>query len=324
MITAALLFLALQQGVAAPPRVQMGVAVQPETVTVGDPFRVTIRIRAPEGATIEFPAAPDSAGDVEALDSRQVRTTAATGAVEQTAVYRLVAWNVGHVPLSLADVRVRMPGGDQRASLADLAVEVRSVLPADSALRVPRPQRPPIVAPIPWWVWALLALAIAALLWLLVWLWRRRRRRAAPALVVDPFEAAQREFARVEALGLVDAGERGRYAALIVDVVREYLAARIGGAPLSLTSRELLVAVRDRRSVPAARLAPLLEEVDQVKFARRAVSVDRAREIGREARAIVTETERAEAERLERERAAAERERAAAGREEAGSRGRAA
>lgn len=308
----ALLLLALQQGAAATPRVQMGVAVQPETVTVGDPFRVTIRVRAPEGATIEFPAGPDSAADVEALDTRQVRPSAVTGAVEQTAVYRLVAWNVGRVSLALPDVRVQLPGGDQRASLADLSVEVRSVLPADSALRVPKPPRPPLVAPVPWWIWALLAAAAVALLWLLVWLWRRRRRRPPPALVVDPFETAQREFARVEALGLVDAGERGRYAALMADVVRDYLAARVGGAPLSLTSRELIAAIRGRRSVPAARLEPLLEEVDQVKFARRAVTLDRAREIGREARAIVADTERAEAERAKREREAAEREQSAA------------
>ncbi len=300
----ALLLLALQPGATSTPRVQMGVDVQPDTVTVGDPFRVTIRVRAPEGAAIEFPAGPDSAADVEALDTRQVRPSAATGVIEQTAVYRLVAWDVGRVPLALPDVRVRLPAGDQRASLADLAVEVRSVLPADSALRVPKPQRPPLVAPIPWWIWALLAAAAIALLSLLIWLWRRRRRHPPPALVVDPFEAAQREFARVEALGLVEAGERGRYAALIVDVVRDYLAARVGEAPLSLTSRELLAAIRNRRSVPVARLDPLLEEVDQIKFARRAVSVERAREIGREARAIVADTERAEAARAERERAA--------------------
>ena len=305
MIAAALLLVVLQQGAPTPARVQMGIVVRPETVTVGDPFRVSVRVRAPAGATIEFPAAPDSAADVEALDTRRVAPAAPGAAVEQTADYRLVAWNVGRVPLELPDVVVRLAGGGvQRVSLADAAVEVRSVLPADTALRVPKPPRPPLVAPTPWWVWALLAAAVAALLWILYRLWRRRRGRGAPALVVDPYDAAQREFARVEALGLVDAGERGRYAALMVDGVRDYLAARFGAAPLSLTSRELLAALRDVRSVPAARLAPLLEEVDQVKFARRAVSVERARDVGREARAIVADTERAEQARLESERVA--------------------
>jgi hypothetical protein len=317
MIGAVVVALLLQQGAApgrATPRpdadasrLRMGIVVQPETVTVGDPFRVVVRVRAPVGATIDFPQSPDSAGDVEALDTPRVDTVTVADAVDHTAHYRLVAWNVGRVAVGLPDVRVRTAGGERTLSLAGLAIEVRSVLPADSALRIPKPQRPPIAAPIPWWVWALLALAALALVALLVWLWRRRRGRRPPALVVDPYDAAQREFARVEALGLVDAGERGRYAALMVDVLREYLAARVDGAALSLTSRELLAALRGHREVPAPRLAPLLEEVDHVKFARRAVTPERAREIGREARAIVGETEKAERERAERARADAAR-----------------
>jgi hypothetical protein len=309
MIAPFLAALLLQQGAAAQPGaaapLQMGIVVQPETVTVGDPFRVAVRVRAPAGATVDFPQAPDSTGDVEALDTPRIDSIAIAGGTDRTAIYRLVAWNVGRVAIALPDVRVRTPDGERTLSLAGLAVDVRSVLPADSALRVPKPQRPPLAAPVPWWVWALLALAALALLALLVWLWRRRRRRPPATLVVDPYAAAQREFARVEALGLVDAGERGRYAALMIDVVRDYLAARLGDAALSLTSRELLAALRGRRTVPAARLAPLLEEVDQVKFARRPLSPERAREIGREARALVGDIEKAE--RAERERAAAAR-----------------
>ena len=289
-----LLLLALQQGGAPAPRVQMGVAVQPETVTVGDPFRVTVRVRAPAGATIEFPAAPDSGGAVEALETARIEDEVVAGAVERRAIYRLVAWDVGRVAIGLPDVVVRLPDGTQRAPLGDVAVQVRSVLPQDSALRVPKPPRPPIATPVPWWAWAAIALAALALLALLVWLWRRLRRRRGrgPALVVTPYDAAQREFARIEGLGLVDAGERGRYAALMADVLREYLAGRIAGARLSLTSRELVAAVRDRESVPAARLEPLLREVDEVKFARRPISAERAREVGREARSIVADVER--------------------------------
>jgi hypothetical protein len=39
--------------------------------------------------------------------------------------------------------------------------------------------------------------------------------------------------------------------------------------------------------MPVDRLAPVLDESDMIKFARRAVSTERAREIAREARAIV-------------------------------------
>jgi hypothetical protein len=163
---------------------------------------------------------------------------------------------------------------------------VQSVLPADSAQRVPKPPRPLFEFGTPlWWLWAAIAAAILLLL-LLLW-WLRRRRRTAPALVVDPYERAEREFKRIEALALVDAGERGRYVALMVEVLRDYLAARYAAGQLSHTSTELVVALRGESALPQDRLARLLAETDLIKFARRTVTPPQARELGREARAIV-------------------------------------
>ena len=90
---------------------------------------------------------------------------------------------------------------------------------------------------------ALLVAAAIALGWL-IWWWFRRRRKAADPVIVDPFARAEAEFQRIEALGLLDAGERGRYVTLMIDVVRDYLAARHALASLSLTSTELQRAVR--------------------------------------------------------------------------------
>ena len=74
----------------------------------------------------------------------------------------------------------------------------------------------------------------------------------------------------------------------MVEVVRDYLAARHQHALLSLTSTELHRAVRELSTVPQDRLMRLLTDADLIKFARRPFSSERAREIGREARAIVT------------------------------------
>jgi hypothetical protein len=73
----------------------------------------------------------------------------------------------------------------------------------------------------------------------------------------------------------------------MVEVLRDYLAARYAKAPLSLTSTELLAAMRGERAVPNDRLVRALNEADLIKFAKRPVSNERARELGREARAIV-------------------------------------
>jgi hypothetical protein len=285
MVTLVIAALIAVQGQPSAPRVQRGLEVRPDTVTVGDPFQVVVRIRAPRGAAIEFPLTPDSGGAVEPIDPVQVVPADDTTVTEQTAVYRLAAWDTGEREITFPDVLVRIGSVTQQVPLGGAAVFVASVLPADSALRVPRPPRDVFSFGPPWWVWALLVLAVAAVVGLLWWLWRRYRRR--PSLPVDPFVIAERAFARVESLGLVPAGERARYVSLMTETLRDYLSAVMPAAAPSLTSIELLAALRGAKRVPTQRLAALLSEVDLVKFAGRAATADRAISMGREARAIV-------------------------------------
>jgi hypothetical protein len=267
--------------------VKAGVVVTPDTVRVGDPFRVTIGVRAPIGATIEFPKTTDSTSTVQSLDPVVVRPMAGSAGVEQFADYRVAAWDVAEQPIRLGPVVVKLGRASRTIQIAD-SVFVRTVLPADTTLRVPKPARPLYEMSIfPWWLWALIVAAIIAI-GLLIWWWLRRRRRPPTPVIIDPFAQAESEFARIEALGLLDAGERGRHVTLMVEVLRDYLAARYAEAALSLTSTELQRSVRELPHVPQDRLTRLLTEADLIKFARRPVSTDRAREIGREARAIVT------------------------------------
>jgi hypothetical protein len=275
------------QGEAGGSRVSYGVRSSADSVRIGDPFTVAVRVRAPEGATIEFPPGPDSTSAVQLIDPRTVRTTLDTAALDQTATYRLAAWDVGRQSIELGEVAVTDAGREQRIQLGRVSVFVRSVLPADSALRVPKPARPLIDQSLPrWWLWALIA-AAAVLLVLLLWWWLRRRRRDVAPIAEDPLVVAEREFARVEALRLIEAGERGRHVALMVDVLRDYLAARYGAAPLSLTSGELTRALHRESTVPLERLSRLLDEADLIKFARRPVTKERAAELGRECRVLV-------------------------------------
>ena len=284
-------------------RVQYGMALSADTVTVGDVFRLSVRVRAPRGATIVFPPGPDTTAAVQAVDSVEIVRAGTPDAVEETATWRLAAWNVERQPIVLPDIVVRLPDGERRIAIRAAEIFVRSVLPEDSTQRVPKPARAIFEPPAPpIWPWLLLALAVAALVaW---WIWRRRRRAAEEAAGEDAYVRAKREFARVEALDLPGAGEPGRHAALMVEVMRDYLARRFGPFPLALTSTELLAATSHEPLVPRDRLAPLLAEVDLVKFARRPVTADRARQLGADARAIVDGVEQS----LVAARAAAEAE----------------
>jgi hypothetical protein len=268
--------------------VQAGAVVDRDTVTVGDVVRLTVRVRAPIGSTVNFPTGLDSLAPVQALEPPSVRDGPDSTVVDRIATYRLSPWDIGRQPIRLGDVLVQADDGDRRVALTLPTLFVRSVLPADSALRVPKPARPLLTvrAPVPWWWWALAALALVAT-GLLVWWWIRRRRAARPT--GNPFADAEAAFARIERLRLVEAGEPGRHAALMTDVVRRYLAARHRAATLASTSGELLATVRGVPMVPFDRLRALLDEVDPVKFAAAPLAAPRARELGEEAKAIVRE-----------------------------------
>lgn len=274
---------------AAPVPVQLGTAIQPETVTVGQHFTATIRLRVPAGTPLRFPAHPDTAAAVDTAASPVRQNTSAAGYDEATVRYVLAAWDTGPQRLGLDDVVVALPAGDRTVSLAGLRVVVRSVLPADTSLRVPKPPRPPVgVTSFDWIPW-LIGAAILALLALIAWLWWRWRRRATAPL--GAFAWAERELARIEKTGW-RTSDPARYATAVTDVLRGYLARAIPAARMSATTRELGAALGGAPEVPTERVLRVLERADLVKFAEGRIASDEAGALGDEVRAILTEVER--------------------------------
>lgn len=276
--------------------VQAGVTLERDSVTVGDVVQLVVRVHAPRGATINFPAAVDSLGPVQSLAPPMLRDGAdSVDATDRIATYRLAAWDVGTLPIRLGEVLVQTDDDERRIVLALPSLTVRSVLPADTALRVPKPARPllPVQAPVPWWWWlvaALVAVAIGVSAW-----WWNRRRRGNAGVTGDPFADAEQAFVRIERMRLAESGEPGRHAALMADVTRRYLAGRLPSASLAHTSAELLATMQGAPTVPLEQLQRLLTRVDQIKFGAAPLDGGEARALGGEARAVVrTEHERAE------------------------------
>jgi hypothetical protein len=298
-----------QQSVAGPIPVQMGYRVSPDTVIIGQPFNLFVKIAAPMGVRFEFPAGPDTSmqNGVRPIELRGEKLVSMLGDTA-VALYHLVAWDVGVQPLRIADVRAALGAAERRLPLSGASVFVKSVLPADTSLRVPKPPRPVIILPVfNWWPWLALAAAIIAgvLLW---WAWRRYRNR--PKAPVDPYVRAQREFERIERMGLLEADRGPEYLALLVDVGREYLAARVPGVRRSDTTSELLRAMQPHDGAETD-LPGLLERADLVKFAQENLTRDEAREAGLAMRAIVDHVEARLNPESEPAKKAATRERAA-------------
>jgi len=292
MIALAGLALLLQGGTAQIP-VQLGVSVTADSVTIGERFIAILRVRAPRGATIDFPTAVDSASansitGMELIGKPAIETLPDSAGVMMSGAYRLAAWDTGLQRIALTDIVVHYNGQTGYVSVADRAIFVKSVLPEDSAQRVPKPLRPPLqISPFNWLPWLIaLAALIAGLVAWRIWVWYRNRSKAP----VDPFTAAQREFDRIEAMNLIQSGEPERHAALMSDVMRDYLAARVPGIERSHTSSELLAAGASVHAV-AKQLGELLWRADLVKFARAAISPGDADQLGKSSREVVQSVE---------------------------------
>ena len=287
----------------AASRFGLTLTTRPETVTVGQHFTVTVRVHVPASlaATIQLPAGVDtSTQDVTTSLGTGIRhDTPAGDFVDVTETYRLAAWDVGAVPIRLADLVI----GQTHVPLVPHSIFVRSILPKDSVARLsaqPRVPRPlfrliVIVRRVVgqtlrdhWLISTLVALLVAALL---VLLWVRSRRRHEAAMLVDWAQWAKREFERIEAMHLLEKGEPELHAILMTNVLRESLIHQFPAVRASATTRELAAVLQRESLIPAERTLQLFARVDLFKFAGLDSETAEARTIGFEDQAIVDEIE---------------------------------
>jgi len=285
-----LLLVALQlpsQGTGARPL--FAVEVEPASVAVGQPFAVRVRVRALPGATIHFPSVPDSSGSVEAVDPRAIEDHSTSAFLDQTAVYRFVAWEPGRRTVPLGDVSWDQSRGRDVLSIGTVRVDVTSALPADTVEQEPRDARSPFDAPRGWWRWALGAVVALAILWMS---WRALRRRRSATRPADPYGEAQAAFVAIDQLALDDAGEPGRAVLAYAEVMREYLTRRFPPATVGLTTPEYVRALADNAlPILPEEVQGVLECADAVKFAGAAVDASGVVAVARAARGIVRDVQ---------------------------------
>lgn len=254
------------------------VGIEPDTVTLGDPFLVRIRVRnAPADAHVSF-------GDftlvepVEAVESQVVEQLSG-GA--WSATYQLRAWTVSDSLVGTFPFRIRAADGAAEDHRVRVALPViRSVLPADSALHTPEPAKGAVplsvgspVARRPWLIWILGGVLVGMLLvFLLI------RRRDVPVIGPrDPRTVALAELRQIEDDRLLEAGELEIYHVRVSRVLRRYIAA-CGAGGEDLSSAELVQGLEATGAEPelVSELSALLRRADRVKFAGTSIRDDSA------------------------------------------------
>ncbi|HEX8691857.1 MAG TPA: hypothetical protein VF746_05530 [Longimicrobium sp.] len=262
-------------------RVELNLAgateVAPDTVTVGERFRVVLSLWLPPGAWVELEPPEDTTRLQFVFRPRTTRPDSTSGRIRVD--LEMVAWRTGLPDTAVVRARSVMPDGSTRSVRLDLRLPVvRSVLPRDTTKHVPRGPRDVWGPGRDWRLVALLAALAALLLVLVTWLLVRRRRRKPPAVSGTPKERAIKILEHARKSGLAEAGDWKGFYTLVAQALRGYAAALEPRWGADLTTSELLARMRED-GVPAESLDPVahvLRVADLAKFARHRRALDDA------------------------------------------------
>lgn len=254
-----------------PFRTRVSLGLEPDTVTVGDPFRVAVRVDAPAGTSVAFGDVPEDDALQPLGPTRILSDTPRPGM--NTAVYPLVAWRTGTILAPVILVQVAAPDEEPQTFRVSLPLpSVRSVLPADTAGVEPRGAKDILASEDVLPGWLLLALVLLLLLAAAaVWRWAAFGRTPHPAEPpLRPREKALAELERARSLGLVEAGDWKGFFSLVSGALRNYLVAVSPRLGADLTTGEITNAVQQEPVEPdaVAALEQVLRAADLVKFAR--------------------------------------------------------
>ena len=257
---------------AAPAKAQsVATGISRDTVRVGDPIRVLLRIDGvPANTSIVLPDSLPSIDDVEnAGRLRMRRDTMANGMTRITAAYPVILWRPGETALPSIPMQVRSDSRERTMTVAMPTITVVSVLPADTSNIEAKPAKDVWGANRVWWP-ILLLLLLLLVLAALAWWWYRRRRPAElevpEAPPIDPRQRALQQLQQIREQRLIEHGHYKQYYILLSESLRGFAAALESDWSTDLTTDEL--APRLKRRPETNPLLRLLRSADSVKFAR--------------------------------------------------------
>ena len=255
--------------------VGVGLTVEPDSVTVGDTFTITLSANHSPDYHVTFPRVPAQWGEFEIRGQRPLPTIDnGDGTLTSSTEIEAALFRPGKHATPSLSVSVRRPDGSvvyRPARPIDVTVE--SVLtPEDTDKRDIRPQAEIPVPAI--WPWAAGGAAAIGLLAVAGGLILRRKfmgdSNLPPEPQIPPAEVALAELDRIEALNLPAQDCFEEHYVLVSACLRRYLEGRFGIPALDLTTRQIkeLMSARRARGVDLRGFGQILDESDLVKFAR--------------------------------------------------------
>ncbi|MBD3293286.1 MAG: hypothetical protein GF393_10200 [Armatimonadia bacterium] len=257
---------------------EVSVAVQPQSVTIGDVIEVTVAVTLPQGHLTTLAGRDADLGGVEVRSADTSSEVLEAGDVRHTAVYEATVWEVGEITVESPPIAVRAPDGEAyELERSQATLTVRSVLP-EGAEEI-RDIRAPKEMPLRWTHYALAALPVIGLLGLVVlliwWLRRRRGEEETPQDTTEPqLPPAEEALEALLALQNEDLPEQGRIKEHYVRlswILRNYVERRWSLPALEETTgmlRHTMLGSGRLQQTTAERITEVLRRADLAKFAK--------------------------------------------------------
>lgn len=276
--------------------VKVTTKIEPDHVTIGTPFRYSMRVEATENVELIIPVLAEKIGDFTVTDFGESPVQGEGDAIVHERWYSLVTYETGDQVIPGAPVQYRVAGGDlERVDAPDTLVIVDSLLAKAGEGADLRDVKAPVAVPPdyrPLW-WALGALAALLALGAAVYRFfnRARAKAAIPPRPAD--EVALEALARLRRDGLLEKGEQVEFYVRLSSIIRTYLENRFHLRAPEMTTEEFLQAAQKAPELSQKHrplLAQFLSDADLVKFARHQPRPEDAERAYEAAREFVTST----------------------------------
>lgn len=272
---AVLIALLLPLGAMAAAPLAANVQASAQSVQLGEPFTVMVRLEHERDERYEFIAPTDEGGAFELLGQERQRSDADARAVTTfTLSFALFELEAQTLPPLRFDVT--SPQGVERIELPGPTITGAATLSPDAVQQgvAPKDLKPPVDVPVRSWrlVWIAAGVLFGVLLLVLLLrqLKRWRSRLERPVVVLPLAERTRASLESLKAEHLPSQGRTREFYFRLSEILRGHLGERYGFEALECTGSELLERVQrlEAPELPREELRTFVQESDLVKFAK--------------------------------------------------------
>ncbi len=245
-------------------------SISSRKLSVGDLLHFTVNIITAKGATV-YPPTPET--DFGSVTVREWNLHKTEREKSDSLSYEYIITTYKPEPCTIPELSFRIESGGSADTLKTeaIALQVVSVLPADTVdimgLKGPfRAGRPPR-----WWLWLTgIAAAILLISFGSIWLSRRLRKVPPPPPPVPPYEEAIEALRGLGAKKYIERGLYREYVFELSEIFKRYIGRRFSCNATDFTTEEMIAwtGAADLPKKQSSRIEWFFRTTDPVKFAR--------------------------------------------------------